>query len=58
MLSSTSKKFSDENFNEMCEEGLRKVVEKSLYYLKEWLIVEEGFKELQIVTEFSFKEVF
>lgn len=52
------KKFSDGDFNKMCEEGLSKIVEKSLYCLKEWLIAENGFKELQIVTEFSFEEVF
>jgi hypothetical protein len=47
------KQFTDEEFNNMCNEGLKCILDINNYELKRFLILNYGFKDLPISCSFT-----
>lgn len=50
------KDFSNEEFDKMCQEGLETILDRNIYELRYFLILNYGFKKLRVKCMFGFSE--
>jgi len=48
--------YSKDTFERMCNEGLETILDKTIYELRDYLILNYGFKKLPVKQRFSFEE--
>jgi len=48
------KQFTKKEFEKMCSEGIGEILDKSAYELKQYLVLNYGFKNLPITSSFGF----